>query len=285
MNEALLDLRCPACDYSLRGIESARCPECGTPVDREALSVPQIPWTHRKVIGVTRAYWRTVRLVTLHPRRLAGDVARPVSYADARRFQQITVLVAYVPLLVIAMGVILNNSPDNFGAFPQHFSERPLGWTLELALLPLAGLCLWLFLFAATGAASYFFHPRSIPIERQNRALALSYYACAPLAVMPLIGFSVLYFYLNSRSITMGNGSLALPVIVESFTVLLALAMLFSLWRVPISLLRRATGCSALRVVALAIYLPIAWLLLAGIILAAIPAAYLFVSIVVLSLH
>ena len=67
---------------------------------------------------------------------------------------------------------------------------------LEMALLPLGAGCLWLFLFTATGAASYFFHPRSISIERQNRAITLSYYACAPLALTPIVALCPLYIYL-----------------------------------------------------------------------------------------
>ena len=37
-----------------------------------------------------------------------------------------------------------------------------------------------------TGLPSYFFHPRRLPIERQNRAIALSYYGSGPLAFLPL---------------------------------------------------------------------------------------------------
>src|SRR5207248_6621833 len=40
------------------------------------------------------------------------------------------------------------------------------------------------FLAAATGVPSYFCHSRHLEIERQNRAIALSYYACAVLALL-----------------------------------------------------------------------------------------------------
>ena len=51
---------------------------------------------------------------------------------------------------------------------------------------------LFLFLTFATGLPSYFCHPRALPIERQNRAIALSYFASAPLALMPFIVASML---------------------------------------------------------------------------------------------
>ncbi len=43
-------------------------------------------------------------------------------------------------------------------------------------------------IYAITGLPSYSFHPPQLPIRRQNRATALSYYTAAPLAL-----FSVAY--------------------------------------------------------------------------------------------
>jgi hypothetical protein len=53
-----------------------------------------------------------------------------------------------------------------------------------------------------TGLPSYFFHPPWLPVELQNRAVALSYYATAPLALMPLvpIAASAFLFVELSRS-------------------------------------------------------------------------------------
>ncbi|HEX5242188.1 MAG TPA: hypothetical protein VFW23_02920 [Tepidisphaeraceae bacterium] len=41
---------------------------------------------------------------------------------------------------------------------------------------------IWLFFFLITGLNSYFFHPAHLPIEQQNRAVAMSYYASGPLS-------------------------------------------------------------------------------------------------------
>jgi hypothetical protein len=46
---------------------------------------------------------------------------------------------------------------------------------------------LWLSLFFATGLHTYWLHPRHLSVERQNRAVALGYYACGPL-LMASIG-------------------------------------------------------------------------------------------------
>ncbi|MCH8863017.1 MAG: hypothetical protein IID51_10960 [Proteobacteria bacterium] len=47
---------------------------------------------------------------------------------------------------------------------------------------------LLLFLFAATCVPSYFFEPTSVSPQRQNNAVAMSYYACGPLALfLPLV--------------------------------------------------------------------------------------------------
>ena len=46
--DAELDPLCPFCGYILRGIDSARCPECGNDIDYATLHEPQIPWVHRK---------------------------------------------------------------------------------------------------------------------------------------------------------------------------------------------------------------------------------------------
>ena len=45
-------------------------------------------------------------------------------------------------------------------------------------------------LVLVTGVASYWFHPKSIPVVRQNRTIALSYYGCAAALVsVPAVAF------------------------------------------------------------------------------------------------
>src|SRR5437867_2292337 len=90
---------CPDCGYDLRGLTSGRCPECGLLIDDAALAASPIPWAHRKRIGRGRAFWRTLVMVTVRPKRLAAAAALPVDYRDAQRFRQIVVLVASLPFI------------------------------------------------------------------------------------------------------------------------------------------------------------------------------------------
>src|ERR1700722_6280231 len=91
-----ISLVCPSCGYDLRAIPSERCPECGTPIDRSATAVSQIPWAHRKAMGAMRAYWRTLTLATFRIRKLGEEIHRPVSWPDANWFRWITVGIASI---------------------------------------------------------------------------------------------------------------------------------------------------------------------------------------------
>jgi len=177
-----MELRCPGCGYDLRAMSSDRCPECGLLIDRAALAGARIPWTFRKGMGRWRAYRKTVALAALEPHKLALEVARPVSLADARKFQHLTVLVALAPMFALLLWGYFSSYPN--GTFSRGRSRGSvLPWTLEAIGLLFAAGCIWLFLFCASGVGSYFFHPRHLSVTRQNRAIALSYYACAPLAL------------------------------------------------------------------------------------------------------
>ncbi|MBU0639816.1 MAG: zinc ribbon domain-containing protein [Planctomycetes bacterium] len=165
------DIFCPDCGYNLQTLTSNRCPECGFALDQIRAREPQIPWAHRRELGRFRAYWRTVGQVMLHDRRFCQEMVRPVSYSDAQRFRWITILHALAGLVFVALGELfidsgpLEEAIDDFGA----------------AIVPVLLVSVVLCLAALTGLPSYLFHPRHLPVEQQNRAVALSYYACAPL--------------------------------------------------------------------------------------------------------
>jgi hypothetical protein len=173
-------LVCPGCGYDLRGIDSGQCPECGLAIDRAGMSVARIPWSHRKSLGRWKAYWRTNLLVIFRPRRLAEEVARPVSFADAQRFRHMTVFLAWLPMLLTYAGIVIFNWREATAGL--HIPTARLGWFLEAACLIAGLVALWLALLMITGVGSYFYHPASLPIKQQNRGIALSYYTCAPLA-------------------------------------------------------------------------------------------------------
>lgn len=213
-----LELPCPACGYDLRGSPGDTCPECGGAFDRAALAARAIPWEHRRTLGRWRAFWRTAWIATVRPGRWTGEAAKDRSYSAAQRFRWVVVLLAWA---AVAVPLVIEQIRDGFGrnaAFARMFMPTLLGTPLfaggggtpgvpmplrELATCWLIGDatpfvspgCLLLFLAAASGVGSYWFHPKSIVIERQNRSIALGYYACAPLLLLagvPVIWVAVM---------------------------------------------------------------------------------------------
>lgn len=173
------DLLCPTCGYNLRGLTQARCPECGVEFDRARLSDSQLPWLQRRHRGRIRTYWRTAWRISNRPRTLTAEFCRPVLYADALRFRLIAVCLAWLPL-AITTGLHFAGDQSDFLALHQlGFISDPWLATGFLAASLLA-------LITITGVPSYFFHPRRLSVDYQNRGIALSYYACAPLALSPL---------------------------------------------------------------------------------------------------
>lgn len=272
------ELVCPGCGYELRGIASDRCPECGLEVDRATMSVSRLPWAHRKQIGRFRAYWRTNLMAIFRPGKIAEEMNRPVSFKDSQRFRRVTVMLAWVPLALWGIGLLIAN-PDILGFPLDH--PRGLGWWLEAVIVLAAIFSSWLFLLMISGAGSYFFHPRSMPVVRQNRAVALSYYACAPLAWLWLAGalFGV-SAWLVSGPYRAASDRVGFGFMLAGLFVPVAVVVLF--WFRVIILMRRMTHCGMGRTLALAIYLPVSWLLLYQI-SAVIPLAVFLVSLIILS--
>jgi hypothetical protein len=167
------DLYCPDCGYSLRGLTSDRCPECGLLLDFIESDRPLIPWELHDELGRIRAYWRTVFAVIGRPKRFCRAMYRAVSYRDAQAFRWITIAHACVAVVLVLATLYLLH--------PQALTEETpyAGWELICGNI----LHVFIVLAALTGIPSYFFHPAHLPIERQNRAVALSYYGTAPLAL------------------------------------------------------------------------------------------------------
>ena len=269
------NLFCPACGYNLRGTQSARCPECGLAVDR-AMPASRIPWVHRRTIGRWRAYWRTSWLVMSHPARIAGEMGRPVSLSDARRFRHLTVLLGFVPLAAWSYWLAEHELHFSISLVPPF----DLGWILDYVAIATAAFSLWLFVLMVSGAASYFFHPRALPVARQNRAVALSYYACAPLAWLFVPATILLGALLPFEEIGGFRHNVVAWCVVMAGAA--ALFILLSFWIGTLRLLRYATGCGPTRVIALAVYLPIACAMLLAV-CCAITAGVALICFVVLS--
>ncbi|MEW6253184.1 MAG: hypothetical protein AB1716_21305 [Planctomycetota bacterium] len=203
-------LYCPDCGYDLRSLTSDRCPECGFDLTPIRAPESQIPWTRRRARGRLRAYWQTVEFVLRQPKKLCLEIARPVSYADARSFRWVTWAHAAVAIVAATAGLlvwaaltrlerptpwvdpsdapwaaivsIIGSSASPLSAVRTLISgsQSPDFWWLLAGVLfvVLAGLAL------APSVTAHFFRPRDWDRERQDRAVALSYYAWGPLALL-----------------------------------------------------------------------------------------------------
>ncbi len=268
--DAELDPLCPFCGYILRGITSPRCPECGHDIDYDTLHEPQIPWVHRKRIGGLRGYWRTVWLVMFQPQRFAAEIGRPVRLRDAQLFRLSTLVRVYLPLLA---GTVL------FYLFEplQHLGHAFANWAYNNTWPVILGhVCLILFLAAASGLPSYFFHPKHLPPEHQNRAIALSYYTLAPFAFLPFV--YVLGFFVYWADTLLGGVSWNwLPA---AWTLGLLVGALGVWWYVALLKLAAQTlNSESNHLLRMAVALPVLWGLTAFALLVALPLVATYTAV------
>lgn len=263
------DLFCQECGYNLRGLTSNRCPECGCSVDALRSEVSCLPWVYRDTIGRMRAYWQTVCFVMFRHKRFCEEVSRPVDYADAQRFRWVTVLHVYLPILAatILLYFLFWLTPSEDSSLNQVFREV---WPVVMI-----HVCILLFLAAATGVPSYFFHPRDISVEQQNRAIALSYYACAALAWTPLalmaLTIGLIMIHVNRN---VGEVFIALAFFLPIGQLI---AYELDLSHIGVRIMPQ----HKLRLALLGIGLPVFWLGLAGLIFFVIPFVVCYVAIFV----
>ena len=275
MSPASQPLYCPQCGYDVRAATRSECPECGQAINLDELRQSQIPWSHRAAIGRLRAYWRTVWRVTFHTHDFCAEAVRPVSYRDARRFQLVTVVIAYLSIVGFFAALWMLEVVDEDTWAPLVYN---VGEPLTIVLAVAAAASLALYLLAATGVHTYWFHPRSLDVTRQNRALAMSYYACAPLALMPIVfvGWG-LTAALSNRSIT-GREVYELRLLIGLMTFAFTLLLLAAWWLTCIRMLAIGARRSAAAVAVFAVALPLLWALLAVFILAGIPIAIAYAA-------
>lgn len=267
------DLFCQRCGYNLRGLTGNHCPECGGSLEGVRSLISQIPWVYRKELGWWRAYWRTMWFVMFRQARFCDEMARQVSFRDCQVFRWVTVILASSPVSLagLAFAMLGARSPtrdDLFNVF----------WTWGFGGVWHA--CVPLFFAAVTGIPSYFFHPRGIPVEQQNRAIALSYYACGPLVFLAV---PVLTCAAGILMQTSKNELLTLVFIV--LTVTLPIGATAPWWLDLIHLARRLVPQRPRRAVYLAVCVPILWFILAGVILIGLPLVILYVIVIFASLR
>ena len=281
------DLFCENCGYNLRALLKERCPECGEAFDAARLLGSRIPWAHRDRLGRFRTYWRTVWMVMFNHRRFCEEMARPVNYADSQRFRWVTVLHVFVPLLVMTLVVYGVYSPRATPNTGYAWSMVPPGMTagsslfdrlyVEPWIMVLVYLCVLLWLVAITGVQTYFFHPGNVDPTAQDRAHALSYYACAPLSltVLPL-------------ALLLGGGSVAqnagnwVPIQTGCVFAVLLLGLF---WARSVVLVSRIFPGEVARPWWLAICLPPLWLLLGAVVLVGVGGTVFALAVIITSLR
>jgi len=278
---------CPECGYDLQGLDTSRCPECGFAFDPNKLRESQIPWSHRGELGWFKAYWRTAWLATFHTLRLAREISRPVSYRDAQLFRWLTVTHTVGVILILTMwqrewmweATAMWLYPWSVVVLPP-FEQQ---WFIVLV----ADGLLFLFLLAGTGVSSYWCHPKWLPAIKQNRAIALNYYCCAPL-VLILLGPIVIGTI--GIIVNLWEPRFNSDVVWWAATVgLLALGILalYFVGRGIVMRLRffkQLTQYGAVGMTAFCVLQPILWMALASLILAGIPLIAGYVILVFVSL-
>ncbi len=262
------DIFCQTCGYNLRGLTSNRCPECGSSFEHIRGGDPEIPWMYRRRLGWFRAYWKTVFFVMFKQARFADEMARPVSFKESQSFRWVTVFMAFVPVTILAIG----------GGVAAKVVDPSIasGWGIPTTLgLSVAGMVgLFLVFAGSTGVPSYFYHPKEVSILQQNRAIALSYYACGPMALLGIPAAILVTGIVIGFDNTIGGISILLGLT-------LPLGLLAAWWLDLIHLSRRLLPQRPGRAVGIAILVPMLWCFVTGLSLFAIPA--LVISAIVIS--
>jgi len=271
------DLFCQRCGYNLRGLTGNHCPECGGSLDGVRSPVPRIPWMYRKELGWWRAYWRTIRFVMFRQAQFCDEMARPVSFGDSQLFRWITVLLVATPSVLLLLTTYWTWKPQSFSNKLVSASSAAIGagWPLVIFYL-----CWLLFLAAATGVPSYFFHLRDISIEQQNRAIALSYYACGPLV---FLGIPILTCAAGVLAGNVTNEPLSMALGVLTFT--LPIAAIAAWWLDLMHLARRLFPARPRRAVGVGIAVPVLWTLLVVLLLLILPVIIGYVVVIIAGLR
>lgn len=265
---------CPACGYDLRGLPGETCPECGAKVDARSMRLAQVPWAVRGEIGRWRALWRTVGRVTFRTRLFCGAVGMPVDYADAVRFRRLVVAVLFITTAAVtAAGLILTGGLHNAAEF--------FGWGRVIVISTVSALSLWLFLAFATGVHTYWLHPRKLSMERQNRAVALGQYACAPLMMMPFaIPWLVVSLVMVRANEKRSDAAWMMSFVIHMLGWAWLVLCIAAFWSVALAMADRVADRRGMGRWSM-LTLPVIWLLLAVFVLAGLPllAAYVWLML------
>jgi hypothetical protein len=178
---------CPDCGYDLRG-NTGQCAECGLSLASIAAGPSRLPWAGASGLRELPAYLRTVLNVLTRTKLVCREILRDIDAAAARRFRRVTVAVFALSVCgVLAAALLLPPPPALTAARMRGHPARLVvealaghigGWGVGLGV---AGLAIGIVCSTAlvTAAPIRFFY--------EDRGAALSRYACAALALFPLL--------------------------------------------------------------------------------------------------
>ena len=263
---------CPRCEYDLRALPpgTARCPECGLPIDPGRTPESQVAWAHRRRIGAVSAYLRTVVMVSVRSDRFVAQLGRPVERRDGRSFWLVTLALLMPPVVFLAVvGEVFDSKTVDAAA--RAVAEGKATWEAWVTpalfgLQPAAVrvVCAVACLVAVTSPPIPLYRTRPLPPELDHRLASLGYYACAPLV---LVALACAAFVLAALLVP---GDRFLVTALWLVASLVAVLSVVAWWWVQVRLMHRATG-SAWRATRFAVLLPVFWFSLAFVFLFAVP--------------
>jgi len=202
-------------------------------VDQAILEQAMIPWQNRAVIGRWRALSQTVLRATFQTATFCRAVAMPVDLISAQRFRHLLVGMLFLIGALVSAIIAASYLRSIF-----YFLPEAMFWLIwVLWLVPW-----WLFLEIFTALHTYWLHPAHLSIEKQNRAVALGHYACAPLYLAIEAAILAGGAFLVLRHLDMPG--LASIVLLGGGLLVLAAGMGF--WRICLIMNRQVAQRSAL---------------------------------------
>jgi hypothetical protein len=238
------DLLCEHCGYSLVGITSDRCPECGDFFYPAKLPPAHIPWHFRRRIGNVHAYLQTFWMVIRHPVKFVNEMCRPVrcSEREAKRFCRATVWLATAGMALIPIASICAAAPQ-LGLFDSLKA-------ILVAMIITAGF--WTFFSLST------LFPKAVWDGQEHDSLERApwkYYAAAPLA-LSVINSPILIGTVVISNLT-GSTWVELTCVIAAGAFIVG--SVFLTWWLPQVFMHNATKCSPWKLAILAIYIPFHW--------------------------
>jgi hypothetical protein len=196
-----ISLTCLHCGYDLRMIQSDVCPECGQTIERDVEQISQIPWSHRRTKGRFRTYLATVWLASFRLKRFRAEMARPVSYRDARAFFRVNATILSLCVMTTLAIFFWHSAEDAMLEFTYLDADRlaqGAWWQRALmfdVLMPLwMGIMFWpltvvlagVWVFTSLSLPAWFFASRSLSERERARAVSLAHYASATVVWIPV---------------------------------------------------------------------------------------------------